>query len=334
MNAEARFFLRPCTKLDRCRFRRVASIRAGLESPGRFDSAKPALSGTTKKNPAKQVCYEKSFARHLHVDYWQFVLGAGAIPGNGGKLAVLGGTNVTCIAPGVITGDVGVSPGGAVPFTNTTGCTIARTVHVTDVAALRSHRLPQCVRGAQGQPAHAVYPDHLDCCLHGQCAATGPLPPGVYCFPAAVTFTDTTLTLDGATNPNGIWIFKVGAALTGSGFKVVMANGGQACNVFWAVDAAATWSTSTLPPLFQGNILAGDPINGSIAITGGALIGRALANVALTMTNTNVNGVCALLDQVKAGCKNDDDDKDDNDKDKDHKDHKGGKDHKDKDHKD
>ncbi len=163
------------------------------------------------------------------------------------------------------------------------------------------------------------------------------------CFPAAVTFTDTTLTLDGSTNPNGIWIFKVEAALTGSGFKVAMANGGQACNVFWAVDAAAALSTSTLPPLFQGNILAGDPINGSITITGGALIGPALANVALTMTNTNVNGVCALVDQVKAGCKNDDDgrdkdhhghrkDKDDHDKDK--GDHDKDKDHKDEDHKD
>lgn len=65
----------------------------------------------------------------------------------------------------------------------------------------------------------------------------GPLPPGVYCFAAAVTFTDTTLTLDGATNPNGIWIFKVEGALTGSGFQVVMANGAQACNVFWAVEA-------------------------------------------------------------------------------------------------
>jgi hypothetical protein len=39
---------------------------------------------------------------------------------------------------------------------------------------------------------------------------------------------------------------------------VVMANGGQACIVFWAVDAAATLSPWTLPPLLQGNILAGD----------------------------------------------------------------------------
>src|SRR2546428_12172917 len=45
--------------------------------------------------------------------------------GAASSFSVLGGTNVTCTAPGVITGDVGVSPGSAVPFTNTTGCTIA-----------------------------------------------------------------------------------------------------------------------------------------------------------------------------------------------------------------
>ena len=37
--------------------------------------------------------------------------------------AVLGGTNVTCTAPGSVIGDVGVSPGAVPPFTNT-GCVI------------------------------------------------------------------------------------------------------------------------------------------------------------------------------------------------------------------
>jgi hypothetical protein len=243
--------------------------------------------------------------------------------GTAASFAVLGSTNVTCTAPGVITGDVGVSPGA---FTNTTGCTIAGTVHVNDLTAMNAQ--------TGFLSAYATLKDNLltpctqtisTAAFTGNVPALGPLPPGVYCFPAAVTFTDTTLTLDGSTNPNGIWILKVAAALTGSGFQVVMANGGQACNVFWVVDAAVTLSTSTLPPLFQGNILAGDPVNGSITISGGALVGRALANVALTMTGTNVNGVCALVDQAKAGCKTDDDDRD-----KDH--HHRDKDHHDKDH--
>jgi hypothetical protein len=151
----------------------------------------------------------------------------------------------------------------------------------------------------------------------GNVPALGPLAPGVYCFPAAVTFTDTTLTLDGSTNPKGIWVFKVGAALTGSGFQVVMANGGQACNVFWAVGAATTLSISTLPSLFQGNLLAGGPA-GSITITGGGLVGRAFADVAVTMTDTNIHGTCALVDQAKASCSADDNDEHHHKKDKDH----------------
>jgi hypothetical protein len=256
--------------------------------------------------------------------------------GSAASFAVLGGTNVTCTASpvGVITGDVGVSPGVPPPFTNT-GCTIAGTVHVNDLAA-------QNARTAFLNEYAVLESDVSTPCTQniataaftGNVPVLGPLPPGVYCFAAAVAFTDTTLTLDGLGNPNGIWIFKVEGALAGSGFQVVMTNGGQACNVFWVVDAAVKLTTSTLPPLFQGNILAGDPIGGSITITGGALVGRAFANVAVTMTNTNINGVCALVDQVKAGCKNDNDDhdkdhrdkdkdkdRDDKDKDKDRKDH-------------
>jgi Ice-binding-like len=255
--------------------------------------------------------------------------------GTAASFAVLGGTNVTCTAPGAITGDVGVSPGSAVPFTNTTGCTIAGTVHVQDVAAFNARTDFLKAYAALKDPLLTPCTQTISTTTFtGNVPALGPLPPGVYCFTAALTFTDTTLTLDGSTNPNGIWIFKVAAALTGSGFQVVLANGAQACNVFWEVGAAATVSTSTLPPLFQGNLLAGDPIGGSITITGGSLVGRAFANVAVTMTTTNVNGVCALVDQAKASCKNDDDDRDedkdhhdrDDDRDRDHHRHHHDKD--------
>src|SRR5712664_783999 len=246
--------------------------------------------------------------------------------GSAATFAVLGSSNVTCTAPGMITGDVGVTSGS---FTNATGCTIVGgTPPATNAAAALGHTaflnaydalvLTPCTQTI----ATAAFTGNVPAMLGP--FPLGNIPPGVYCFPAAVTFTDTTLTLDGSTNPNGIWIFKVGAALTGSGFQVVMANGAQACNVFWAVGAAATLSTSTLPPLFQGNILAGGPA-GSITITGGNLIGRVLANVAVTLTGTNINGVCALVDQAKASCKNDDDDRDE---DKDH--HHEDKDHHDK----
>jgi hypothetical protein len=65
-----------------------------------------------------------------------------------------------------------------------------------------------------------------------------------------------------------------------------MANGGNACNVFWQVQAAATMTTS----VFQGNILAG----AAITTTGGTFAGRALARAGVTMTGTVVVGCDAL----------------------------------------
>lgn len=248
--------------------------------------------------------------------------------GAASSFAVLGGSAVTC-TNSVITGDVGISPGGATAVSQA-GCTIVGTVHANDPAAISAHSA-----FLSAYDALVLLPCTQTVSIvafTGNVPVLGPLAPGVYCFPAAVTFTDTTLTLDGSTNPNGIWVFKVGAALTGSGFQVVMTNGGQACNVFWAVGAAVTLSTSTLPPLFQGNILAGG-LAGSITITGGGLVGRALGNVAVTMTSTNIHGTCALVDQAKASCHADDNDEDhhkkDKDKDKDQekdddKDHKPG----------
>lgn len=199
--------------------------------------------------------------------------------GAASDFAVLGGTNVTCTA-GVITGDVGVSPGSAVPFTNT-GCTItggtppatnaaaaaARTAFLSAYAALRA------------QPCTGTLLSTI----------TGPvtLTPGVYCTGAALTGTGV-LTLDAQNNPNAIWIFKIGTeatgALTGTNFSVVMANGGQPCNVYWVPNAGVTMSTSTL----SGNILAGDAIGGSITFTDVTLAGSAMASVAVTMTRGSI----------------------------------------------
>jgi len=235
--------------------------------------------------------------------------------GAASSFSVLGGQAVTCTSS-VITGDVGVSPTPA--FANA-GCTIVgSTPPATDVAAaLARTAFLSAYQNIGLIPCTQTIPTAA---FTGNVPALGPLAPGVYCFPAGLTFTNTTLTLDGSSNPNGIWIFKVGAALTGSGFQVLMTNGAQACNVFWSVGSAVTLSTSTLTPLFQGNILAGNATGGSVTMTGGSLVGRVLANVAVTMTNTNIHGSCALVSKANGMC-----DAGDNDNDS-HKDHGKGND--------
>jgi hypothetical protein len=209
--------------------------------------------------------------------------------GAASEFAVLGGTNVTCTGPGSITGDVGVSPGSAVPFTNT-GCVITGAFPpATNIAAA----------GARTAFLSAYAAAQAESCTGTLLSTiTGPLTlyPGVYCTGAALTGTGV-LTLDAKGDANAVWIFKIGAALTGTGFSVIMTNGGQACNVYWVPDAAVTLTSSA----FSGNILAGNATLGSITSTGGSLAGRALANVAVSMTGPAVVG-CAALPSPPPSC--------------------------------
>jgi hypothetical protein len=122
------------------------------------------------------------------------------------------------------------------------------------------------------------------------------LAPGVYCNAAAVTFTNSTLTLDAQGNANAVWIFKIGTAgtgaLTGTNFTVSMANGGNPCNVSWWVAEAATLTTSG----FQGDILAGSAITltglaGTTTPYNGNIMAKAAVTVTdITMLGCNANG--------------------------------------------
>lgn len=197
--------------------------------------------------------------------------------GSADSFSVLGGTAVTC-TDSVVTGDVG--SGGA--FTNTR-CTITGGMPpATDVAE----------DGARAAFLSAYAALQSRPCTNSLLSTiTGPmtLTPGVYCTGATALTGAGVLTLDGRGDANAVWIFKIGAALTGTGFSVVMTNGGQPCNVYWVPSEGVTMTTSA----FSGNILAGGA-TGSITLTGGTLAGRALANVAVTMTGANVIGCAAL----------------------------------------
>ena len=115
--------------------------------------------------------------------------------------------------------------------------------------------------------------------------------PGVYCFDAAVTETNSVWTLDGGATDT--WLFKIGnigvGALTGTDFSVVMADGGPvpACNVTWWVDAATTMTRGA----FNGVILAGAAItlSGTVHTAGTppdeTFAGQALAMAAVTLTD-------------------------------------------------
>ena len=191
----------------------------------------------------------------------------------GSNFVVLANAGVTC-TDGTIIGDVGTfSVTGAITRTN---CPIAGTLHAGDSVATQAFN-----DFLNTYAALAPQPGDVCTMLTGTLAGVI-LAPGVYCFNAAATVTGV-LTLDGPAD--GIWILKIGTsgtgALTGTGFSVVMAGGGQASNVTWRVADAVTMTTSNI----QGNILAG----AGITLTGGSLHGNVSAKADVTITGTAVS---------------------------------------------
>jgi len=205
---------------------------------------------------------------------------AASFLGSAETFALLAGGAVTCTDSSV-TGDVGAGTA----FTNTR-CTITGTVHQGDAVAATAY--------ADFLSAYATLASmHCDQTLTGSLAGLT-LTPGVYCFDAASTTTGGTLTLMGPVT--GTWLFKIGTkgtgALTGTSFSVVMAGGGQACNVNWWVAEAATMTDSN----FQGTILAG----AAITVTRGTFNGDALAGGA--GTTAVPTGAVTLTGTIVAGC--------------------------------
>ena len=108
------------------------------------------------------------------------------------------------------------------------------------------------------------------------------------------------LTLKGG--QNDVWIFKAASDLTPKNGSVVMANGGNACNVYWQVGTAV----DLLNTAFVGNVLAGTAITftgeGPPTGTASSLVGRALAQSNVTMTGANITNNCGATPPPPPSC--------------------------------
>jgi len=232
-------------------------------------------------------------------------LATGTSLGSAAGFAVLsaapGGIGAVTCTGATVTGDVG-SSGQHVSVVQT-GCVVAGAV----VAPVSAQVLTD-FNAAYASLATTACTQTLTGTLAGVTLA-----PGVYCFPAAATLTGT-LTLNGPSTAT--WIFKVGTggtgALTGTNFSVVMAGGGNPCNVTWWVADAATLTTSQ----FIGNVFAGAAITATAGTTG-SFDGRALAKAAVTLTGGTLNGCTAGA--IGGGNDAGEDDHDGDDHDKDHR---------------
>ncbi len=196
--------------------------------------------------------------------------------GAASSFGLLANAGVTC-TDGTINANVGTfqpAPTGALTLTT---CPMTGSVNLGDDASRAAFN-----NFTSAFAASAPQPGDVCTTLTGTLAGVT-LAPGNYCFDVAATVTGL-LTLDGPSD--AAWTFNIGSsgtgALTGTGFNVAMAGGGQACNVTWRVADAATMTTSNL----KGNLLTG----AAITLTGGTYTGNAWSKADLTITGTAVTG--------------------------------------------
>lgn len=195
--------------------------------------------------------------------------------GTAQTFAVLGGSTVTNTGSSVLTGDLGVSPGGSI--TGFPPGTRTGTTHAADATSLQAQS--DLVTQYNALTGTACTAD-----LTGQDLGGKTLTPGVYCFSSSAQLTGT-LTLDAQGNADSVFIFKTGSTLTtASGSSVAMINSGNPCGVAWQIGSSATIGTTTT---FLGNLIA---LTSITLNTGANITGRALArNGAVTLDTNNIS---------------------------------------------
>ncbi len=182
---------------------------------------------------------------------------------------ILGATAITCGLNGTINADVMLSPGAAVD----PACIINGTQHIDDATAIQAQiDMNTAYNTLMGLPCTNVESD-----LSG-----GTFTAGVYCTsPASQLLATGGATLDGGGDPNAVFVFQVGSALTTTG-SINLIGRAQAKNVYWVVGSSATIGGGG----WLGNILAHTTITLNSATT---LVGRALAHTgAVTIGTGNI----------------------------------------------
>ena len=201
-----------------------------------------------------------------------------AIPlGAASSFLVLGGSAVTNTGPTTVNGDVGVSPGSSI--TGFPPGALSGTLHNGGPSDFVSASAQAAAKAAFAAAMAALNPGGAPATVMSADIGGQTLSPGVYSSAAALGITGR-LVLDAGGNPQAVFIFQIGTALTMAG-DIILANGTQASNVFWAVGSSATIGTASS---FVGTLMANQSIT---LVTNATVNGRVLAQVGAVTMDTN-----------------------------------------------
>jgi len=198
---------------------------------------------------------------------WTFTTGQ-SLPslGRAGSFALMATGTITGTCCSTINGDVGVNPNGPIALT---GATVNGSQHTNDQAIINAQAdLLNTYNALVAKATNRVTLSTLE-------LGNRTLPPGLYTSGSTYNITNVDLTLDAGGNPNAVFIFQMGSALTvNAGRKINLINMAKAGNVYWQVGSSATiTSTVATPTTFNGNILA---VNSITVDTGSIVVGRLL----------------------------------------------------------
>jgi hypothetical protein len=152
-----------------------------------------------------------------------------------GRCAAFGAiayTSLSSTGDTVITGDCGTCPGTSITGFGPGTCTLKE----PDTTIACNAETDCATAYSDGVALKASCTQLASSNLGGQTLA-----PGVYCFPTSGVTLNGILTLNGATNVDGQWIFIITTTLTTYANAVVkVENGAQACNAYFDIGSSAT----------------------------------------------------------------------------------------------
>ena len=185
---------------------------------------------------------------------------------------------LTNSSPSLLTGNVGSNSGSSTGFGNVNG--------VMDNNNGASAAASADLLSAYNQ-LNSTIPNFFPAPLLGN---GDTLVPGVYKIAAAATM-NGNLILNAQGNPNAVFIFQInGSFATGANAKVILINGGLACNVFWKIEGLVSMASGTT---MRGTVIANNA--GIVMNTNDTLEGRALS----TTGAVSVGGIQAY---TPVGC--------------------------------